>query len=484
MRLKHAWFIVVALALLASCKDNTGSLGNSIMPDEDLIQTGAVTYYANTQSIAADSVFARTSTAFLGKYTDQDFGVFSADFITQFNCMPLLHERERVVGNVSANIQFLYSQSGFFGDPYSASRLSIYRLAKEIEDDPNVYYYTDIDPSEYIGEVPELLCRKAYSPRDPLVSDSLWSLTTYSPYIHMPLPDEEGQRIYDLYDSNPEYFENAETFKKDVFKGVYVKCDYGDGAILYIDRVLLNITGSIFADSSGVWPIKRKQVDFEGKDSIWDNRILASFANTREVIQANHFENSDKLNDWIADEEHTYLKSPAGIFTEVELPLDSLIKYNATDTLNSVQISFNNYSKVSNTDKNYEMPTPTYVLMVRKQEMHSFFEKNKLPDNVTSFIATHDATNNQYAFSNISRLITTCLNEKKEGIADEDWNKVVLIPVSIVMDSNNESLIAIRHDLRLTNVKMKKGEMPQYDLKGNISNKKQLIDVNIIFTKL
>ena len=85
MKLKYLYAFLLG-ALIYSCDDSTSGIGDSIIAEGDSIPAGAVTYNVQTRSILADSVFARTATAYLGKYTDPQFGEFTADFIAQVNC--------------------------------------------------------------------------------------------------------------------------------------------------------------------------------------------------------------------------------------------------------------------------------------------------------------------------------------------------------------------------------------------------------------
>lgn len=146
------------------------------------------------------------------------------------------------------------------------------------------------------------------------------------------------------------------------------------------------------------------------------------FASTKEVIQANQFLNSDLIKEKAAEPQHTYIKSPAGIFTEAIMPYDSIYNKLTNDTLNAVKLTFTNYN--INSDYEYSMSAPNDVLLIRKQELKSFFEENKVRDNITSFTTTHNAfATNQYVFSNIARLVTTCINEKQAAkkAAKEKW---------------------------------------------------------------
>ena len=85
MKIKYLCALLLA-ALTYSCDDTTPGIGDTTIPDGDHIQAGGKIYDVTTRSILADSVYARTSTAYLGRYTDPQFGEFTSDFIAQFNC--------------------------------------------------------------------------------------------------------------------------------------------------------------------------------------------------------------------------------------------------------------------------------------------------------------------------------------------------------------------------------------------------------------
>ena len=182
------------------------------------------------------------------------------------------------------------------------------------------------------------------------------------------------------------------------------------------------------------------------------------FAATKEVIQANRFQNSDRLKELIEETDYTYLKTPAGIFTEVTLPIEEIAEMHMRDTLNAASITFTRYNEKD--DSKYPMGIPQNLLMVRKSEMYDFFEKNETFDGLTSFVATYTSSGadaNVYSFPNIASLITACINEKKEGKQDEDWNKVVLIPVKTETDSNG-SIISLKSNLDMESSRLVGGE--------------------------
>ena len=251
--------------------------------------------------------------------------------------------------------------------------------------------------------------------------------------------------MFDKYTEDKNNYKDAEKFIKNVLKGFYVHCTHGDGTILYIDDMQLRLNFKYLVESSS-----------GKKDSLVNGGVV--FAATKEVIQANRFQNSDRLKELIEEKEHTYLKTPAGIFTEVTLPVEEIADMHLRDTLNAVSVTFTRYNEKKNSK--YPMGIPQNLLMVRKRDMHNFFEKNKTFDGLTSFIATYTSSGeeaNRYVFPNIASLITTCINEKKEGKQDEDWNKVVLIPVKTETDSNN-NIIGVKSNLDMESACLVGGE--------------------------
>ena len=125
---------------------------------------------------------------------------------------------------------------------------------------------------------------------------------------------------------------------------------------------------------------------------------------------------------------------PAGIFTEMTLPIDEIYDGHDQDSISQAKITFYRYN---NTFKESHLGIPSTILMLRKSELYSFFENKKINDGNTSYVATLNTSYNSYTFSNIGNLIAYCKNEraskaKAENLSIEewsrlnpDWNKVV-----------------------------------------------------------
>lgn len=497
MKVRYLGLLLLALLTFFGCDDNTGTLGLGMLPGSDGISAHTATFEVTTRSFAADSVYAKTSTGYVGKFSDPKFGYYESSFLTELNCtenftLPEVYKYDPVTntgtgsmaGDSVVSVQLVVYYSSWFGDSLNACRMSVYELDKKLDKNR----YTNINPEEYYNKFDpkSLLGRKAYSAYDTTVPDSVRNATdtygnkTYYPNVTFPLDKKTfgEDRILKVYREHPEYFKDAATFIDKIFKGVYVKSDYSDGTILYIDYVDLQMQFRfhVVNDTTGV-ALKKK----DGTDSL-AYVMRTVFASTKEVIQANQFLNSDLLNDRVKEPDWTYIKSPAGIFTEATMPYDKIYNQLSNDTLNAVKLTFTNYNEESNFE--YSMTPPSDVLLIRKQDLKTFFEGNKITDNVTSFTTKHNSVaTNQYVFNNIARLVTTCINEKqaakkaakeKAGSswneaqwendwntneATKDWDKVLLIPVSVTYDNStsNKAIIGIQNDLKPGYAKLKGG---------------------------
>ena len=509
MKARHIGILLWAILTLFGCDDTTNTLGLGMLPNSDGMSAHTATFDVTTRSIAVDSVFAKTKTGYVGKFSDPEFGYYETSFLTELNCIDNFAFPEvytptewdadgnptkatgTMAGDSIVSVQLIVYYDKWFGDSLNACRMSVYELDKKLDKNR----YTNINPEEFYNKYDSklLLGRKAYSAYDTTVPDSVRNATnssgnrTYSPNVSFLLDKKEfgEERLLKTYRKHPEYFKNSASFIDNVFKGVYIKNDYGDGTILYVDQVGLLVTLRFhYVDEETGVALKKK----DGTDSLYyayyngEKDMPLMFASTKEVIQANQFLNNELIKEKVAESEHTYIKSPAGIFTEATMPYDEIYSQLSQDTLNAVKLTFTNYNITSNYE--YSMSAPDNVLLLRKKELKSFFEKNEVSDNVTSFTATHNALAvNQYTFSNISRLVTTCINEKqsakkkaKEAAGsswneaawenqwkkeNEDWDKVLLIPVSITVDESSNSssgtMTSVQNDLKPSYAMLKGG---------------------------
>lgn len=458
-QMKHKLFLLftaISAIFFIGCDDNTEMLGTSIVPDGDKMEIDTVTFYAKSRSILAnDSILANTNRVYLGRYTDPETGtVFSSDFIAQFNCVEDYgFPSDGVVGDSAYKIELKLFYNSYFGDSLNTMKCEVFELDRTLQE--GVPYYTNVDPAEFCDEDNAPIAEKTYCAIDYSVPDSVRFGDDYTPSVTIALPQELGNRfISKYYETNAEgdsvgkqYFANSDNFIDNILKGLYVRCTQGDGTVIYVSMARINVYFRQMVKSSS------------GKvDSLAVS--IATFSSTKEVLQVNKFNNGD-LSPLVNDNSCTYLKTPAGVFTEVELPVRDIV--DNVDTLNLTKMVFTRYNQKS--DYQYKYTVPAALLMVRKCDMYKFFLQNEIYDNVKSFYATFNSTYNQYTFNNISRLINYCRDEYVKGVSADadwekknpDWNKVVLIPVTSTKDSNG-SVVAITHDLKMNSIRLRGGD--------------------------
>lgn len=287
MKVKYLGVLLLALLSLYGCDDNTGTLGMDMLPDSDGISAKTETFDVSTKSMLADKVYSKTSTGYIGKFTDPDpkgFGNYEASFLAELNCtenftFPAVYEESAdgksgkgtMVKDEVEKIQLVVYYSSWFGDSLNACRMSAYELNDEwlkVRKDPDKYRYTNIDTKLYHES--KALGKKAYTAYDTSVPDSVRKATdsngnsTYYPNITFPLDKELGNNILKLnrqyQEKKNDFFDNSDKFIENVFKGVYLQTDYGDGTILYVDRIDLQMQFRFhYVDSLGVKLTKKSQ---------------------------------------------------------------------------------------------------------------------------------------------------------------------------------------------------------------------------------
>ena len=444
---------IATLLTFTQCDDNTGSIGGSLVPENDIITAETKTFYATSNTIMAnDSILANTSDVYLGMYTDEESGtVFSSSFVTQFGCTEDFEfPMEGVVDDSASYTKLRLYFNEYYGDSLNAMRCEVYELDNTLQE--GVPYYTNFDPEELYDVEKKPLAAKTFNVIDYNVHDTILNSDNYARHIEIALPNSIGNRfISKFYEKDAEgnivgkkYFANSEVFINDIFKGIYVKCVQGDGTILKIYRARIDVGFKrLIKSSSGAL------------DSI--QALSAPFYSGKEVLQTNKFDNND-LKPLLDEKEYTYIKTPAGLFTEVKLPICELVEN--CDTINSAKMVFTRYNEEGGS-MNSAHGT---LLMVRKADMYKFFLKNKLSDGETSYHTSFVNSSNEYVFSNIANLFKHCYKEYTEGVQKDsdweaknpDWDKVVLIPVTTTEDSNG-SVVKILHDISISSMRLRGG---------------------------
>ena len=438
--------IAIVLTALSACKDETLDIGKTLTADNDKLNVSRAEYDVPTRTVMADSVLLRSSYCYLGRVKDPETGDYvTSEFMTQFNVLEsfTLPKEETVItrynGMAAADsvaIQLYMEDATTITNTQAAMKIRVREMARPMEEDRR--YYSNFDPvSEGYIRTDGLDDFKMFAYNDYTISDAQRSQETMSSikvWLNKPYTDKNGTTynnygtyIMQQYYKHPEYFRNSYAFSHNVCPGFFFSVADGEGVYTEIPEMCIRFYYRLLNE----------------KDSIVN--YATALAGTEEVLQTTKITNEkDVLRQLAADNSCTYLKAPAGLYTEVTLPVDEVFSAHEADSLLMAGMSFQriNYGYY---DKTFKIPT--HVLMVQKDSLNAFFEKEKMPNEKTFFYAEYTKKTNDYTFSNISNLLTTLSAQKRTGLAKDaewtkkhpNWNKVLLVPVKATYSSNSSN---------------------------------------------
>ncbi len=469
--------LVIAALTFAACDDTTEGIGGSITNKIDNINISDSAFNVTTKSIVAGAVLSRNNTGLIGKMKDPETGNYvKGDYMTQLSVLPtfsvdtLDYIKQANKGSIEADSCYLLvSYNASYGDTIAPMKVTAYEMTKPMAEDQEYYSNYDAFEKGWVNEN-----NQHWSSNYNLSNTS--DVKNFKIYLNKEYKNKKDGKTYKNYGSyimqtyaeHPEYFKTNFKFLHNVCPGFYIKNVGGTGNMAKIWNTEL-----IF-----YW---KKTI--KAKDGVTDSTGIGynRFDGTEEVLQLNKIENdTENLKKLASQEDWTYLKSPAGIFTEVTLPIDDIMKGHEKDTLNTATISF---PRLNNADEDnpYNFATPSTILMVQKDSLQSFFEKSKLADNRTSYTASYSSTGtykNAYTFQNIANLVSAMYKNKGKG---ENWNKVVLVPVNVITTTQGYTTVIskINHDMSLASTRLKRGVITT-DSNGKETSP---IQIKVIYSK-
>lgn len=466
MKTKGALATLIALAtlLIAGCDDNTSTMGIPSKDEEVFPSYG--TFLAYTHSEAMDSVLGNSTSSYLGSIDDPETGTrIRADFAAQFHTFEnysfpkfdLMFPDDGVKRTTDSircdSVEVRLYFSNYYGAKNAPLKLEVYPLDKNNVLQEEEDYYTDTNLDQFVLPGSEPIATKVFTTEDYNLADAERNSATHADNVRIMLPDTVGSLIMRAYYDHPEYFKDSYTFIRKVCPGFLFKIRSGNGSMLSVDVSTLNIYFNFY--------------DKVKRDSTCS--ALARFAATPEVIQSTRFSNDD-MQSLVEEDDCTYLKTPAGIMTVAQLPINEIYQNHEADSVSRAQLTF---TRLNNTKPSTQsLGIPQSLLLVRKADATSFFKKRSVADSKTSYTTSYSSTYNTYTFNNICRLISLCRKEKLAGMKAEnlteqeweqkhpDWNKVVLIPVSIstATDTYGEThQVSVTHDMSMNSIRLQGG---------------------------
>jgi hypothetical protein len=424
-----------------SCNDDN-TIGGSLQPDQDKISVFYDTVHVSSQTVMVDSILYRSSSAYLGEFTDPFFGTTKSDYMAQMYC-PRLYAFPDDVLRIDSAYLYLYYDS-WFGDSTAMMHVNVYELNNPLKVGQS--YYTNLNPSTYCDKS-KLLGQTAFTAGDLYSTDSVRELSTYTTVLRVPIDLSLGNRFLNDSRTNPDYFADPSNFLK-YFNGLYITTDFGNGNILYVTHSEMEFCYGtyLYSETSG---------------GLRDSFVIGAsyFPVTKEVKQVNRFEHMDLtsyLNPGNASDSLNYIFSPAGLYTKITIPERTFTK-RAGCSINRMHM------KVQATqldESDYGMAPPSSMLLIRESDARSFFSRFEMYDGLNSFLAEYDSDNNCYDFD-LSYYAQKMIREQDDpgSTTFDPFTDMVMIPVTVVTSDDGDE-VRVEQLLSPSAVKVRGGKHP------------------------
>jgi hypothetical protein len=183
--------------------------------------------------------------------------------------------------------------------------------------------------------------------------------------------------------------------------------------------------------------------DTAGMDSV--AKFSEVFTTTPEVLQVNNFINTDISHLLQPNDEFTYLKTPAGVFTRLTIPTKEIFSKIKGKRINNAYLAL---KAMKQEEWKYMLTPPSFLLLVPEDSVSTYFKKGKIDNNITSFASNkYEATPSSstasgwlekalpltYEFGNIGNILTFYQEVKPDM---EELNLLV-IPVDRTFQTYN-----------------------------------------------
>jgi len=404
--MKTKCFVVCLLLgiIYMACDNEIGRLGMGTMPEEDKISVFDTTVFVGARTIEVDSVYAKTTNGFLGNFYDPSYGNIKSSYICQYYPSVGFPYIDSIVDNkIDSVILYLY-YSSYIGDSLAPMEVTVYPVIEPLDE----HFYTNVNPKDYC-DMENPLAKYSYTARNLNITDSALQAHNYTYFISIPLPVEIGQNYLDKVKNNE--LKTVGEFLE-FFPGTYLETTFGTGSMLVVQEtdILLYYTRNTVL------------VDENGNDSIATRTSAAAFNVTKEIIQLNRFEN--KNPEFLLEEnaDKVFLKSPAGVFTELTIPVREITKGIGKKKFSSIKLSLKAYQPdeweyslkfpgIDNSNKSGSSGNSPKLLLIEPDSVTNFFEMRQVANGQTSYTTNFNSSTYAYDFNNISNIVQNAIDK-------------------------------------------------------------------------
>ena len=413
--------------LLGACTETTGTLG--IVETNEEIFTSSATFnvYTKTDSLNLKALPYNSKYGYIGAIRDPETkGLIEASFATQFVTQPsfslpsssvMKKEGEEFVCD---SIELVLFVNEAYGDLNNPMKIEVYRMQPDQKKLWELQGITFREDS--VADLSECIGGRMFAFYDHTISDDELYSSTHDHAVRIPLDPAIGSRMIKQYYEHPEWFQDNNLFRDNVFPGVYCKVSNSEGTMINVSVSALDVCFSYMEGG--------KYTDG-----------YVRFGGTPEVFQCTRVSDPVSRKALCEVEDTTYLKNPDGVITAITLPVDEMLFGHERDSISMCALTLQVYTK-----DDMAFSPPSQLLLVPHCLRYRFFTEKWNEDERYFYITPYSSSYNAYVFSNITRLITGLRLLRAQGIStDEDWNRVDVIPVSTT--SNSDTYTSISYDI-------------------------------------
>lgn len=438
MKLHSHLYAIIAIVItaFASCTENDKSVGVTIQPQEDKIIVNADTFIIESENYYVPAISAQADTMVVGEFYSPKFGPTKADLIVQV-APPIDYKFPSDEYNPKPDsLVLMMFYNTWLGSPYSPLEFSIYEN-NIATPQYATRYMSDFDPGMFTDSS-ILMGKRLATSIDLSRADSVKEDTASTPYIRYRFDNEQLQRFWNI----PHDAYSSEDNFLDYFKGMYITTRYGSSTMIHLNQITLFLYYH--------YTYKR-----QGKDTVVNTSIV--FPANKEVRQLNRFYHKDIESIAVSPDSLCYVKSAAGIYPKITLPLGKInSRIKASIGNKQLNISGAEIKIEALYDKNdiYITP-PTYLLAVTEEEFLELIKNNTPPTAVdtTQVLAMFEGVTDTYSF-NFNYLLTKHL--RRTDIQDDEVINMILVPVHVETTTSGAALF-VKPLTKLSAVAIKNG---------------------------
>lgn len=428
-KLSGLFLILGVITAMTACEEETTSIGSSISSGEVSITVDTFFFNLKAQPVEIESFDSKTGNLLIGNIQTEGYGNLSCSFVTRLMCSPNLQIPDSLFSPArvdSCKLILGADRNGIIGDSLAPQRLAVYPLIKQLPSDIS----NNFDPEGYYDPAAPLASR-SYTVSAVAEKDTNFYQNTFVE-LSVDLPLEFGKEIFRKYKEEPEIFAWPQTMAQKFLPGLFVKSTFGNGCIANITSAYVAVFYYNLATTTSV----------NGKDTVIKQthvrNIAFPFTVSPEVLSSNNIKYTPSRIIREKNSEgqgEVVISTPGGYIAQYDFPIQPLIdrfyeKNTHLSTVNELLL----YIPAEPFDEESGIGVAQNLLMVKASEYEEFFEKNKTPDNLSSFTGVYDSKNNRYYFTTLRNYFLQLV--KKDKITKEDL-EFIIVPVEITTESVN-----------------------------------------------